>query len=382
MANDSSQRLKSTLTCAMFDSRALCVICGASAIGRNFDAYTCLSCKAFFRRNAYNDHIRFTCRVAGSCEITVLTRRHCSACRLNKCFKQGMKKELIRSLVAIKQATSGMMINRYYRESQSPRMTTMDFLISDNESVLSSDDWNLLTNIQNAYNEYCIKQFLTSHERIPLIITTQPYRSRIKLQRLVDLTKKYLMIIVSFMKRILEFNSCTGSDYEYIRNNLHTTILINISELIKCNVLKSIPWEYDRCLFESVLTENILQQLEEHLHIYETFSSYDSIIIKLYLIILAFSSRTYPLVKKDNYHSTDFYPFPKRLVLAQNYYITLLWKYVIYRLGTYNTIIYSVRFIQHFLRQQILNADIFDVINNRDDHGQLVRLFQSEINDL
>ncbi|CAF5161599.1 unnamed protein product, partial [Rotaria sp. Silwood1] len=30
---------------------------------RNFDAYTCLSCKAFFRRNAYNEHIRYTCRV-------------------------------------------------------------------------------------------------------------------------------------------------------------------------------------------------------------------------------------------------------------------------------------------------------------------------------
>ncbi|CAF3655430.1 unnamed protein product [Rotaria sp. Silwood1] len=107
------------------DSRALCVVCGATAIGRNFDAYTCLSCKAFFRRNAYNEHIRYTCRVLSKCEITIATRRHCSACRLNKCFRQGMKKELIRSLTAIGRAKSGMMINSHCHQQQLSRLTTV-----------------------------------------------------------------------------------------------------------------------------------------------------------------------------------------------------------------------------------------------------------------
>lgn len=31
----------------------VCVVCGASANGYNFDAITCESCKAFFRRNAF-----------------------------------------------------------------------------------------------------------------------------------------------------------------------------------------------------------------------------------------------------------------------------------------------------------------------------------------
>jgi hypothetical protein len=30
----------------------ICVICGDNAIGFNYDALTCASCKAFFRRNA------------------------------------------------------------------------------------------------------------------------------------------------------------------------------------------------------------------------------------------------------------------------------------------------------------------------------------------
>ena len=36
-----------------------CVVCGSSAHGYNFDAISCESCKAFFRRNALKDAVRF-----------------------------------------------------------------------------------------------------------------------------------------------------------------------------------------------------------------------------------------------------------------------------------------------------------------------------------
>ena len=35
------------------ENRLVCVVCGAEANGYNFDAVTCESCKAFFRRNAF-----------------------------------------------------------------------------------------------------------------------------------------------------------------------------------------------------------------------------------------------------------------------------------------------------------------------------------------
>jgi hypothetical protein len=35
-----------------------CVICGSPAHGYNFDAISCESCKAFFRRNALKDPVR------------------------------------------------------------------------------------------------------------------------------------------------------------------------------------------------------------------------------------------------------------------------------------------------------------------------------------
>jgi len=253
----------------------------------------------------------------------------------------------------------------------------MDLSLSNDQSILLFDDWNLLTNIRNVYEDYCIEPFLASHDKIPLIITTQPYRSRIKLQRIVDIKQKYVSVIASFIKRILQTDRSIENDYEYIKTNFSTLITINTSELMKLNVLKHFPWENDRFLFESVLTENLLHRLEEHYHVYETFLPYDPLTVKLFLIILALTSRTSPLFKKEQYNSTDFHPFPKQFVFAQNFYLTLLWKYVIYRLGYYDAIMYSVRFIQHFLRRQIIQADIVDVIYNRDDHGQLMTLLET-----
>ena len=38
-------------------SPRLCVVCGAVALGYSFDAWTCESCQAFFRRNALNKSV-------------------------------------------------------------------------------------------------------------------------------------------------------------------------------------------------------------------------------------------------------------------------------------------------------------------------------------
>ena len=74
----------------------VCMVCGDKALGYNFNAVTCESCKAFFRRNALSSK-EFTCPFSENCEITIVTRRFCQKCRLEKCFKIGMKKEYIMS---------------------------------------------------------------------------------------------------------------------------------------------------------------------------------------------------------------------------------------------------------------------------------------------
>lgn len=74
----------------------ICGVCSDKALGYNFNAVTCESCKAFFRRNALIQK-EFRCPFTNDCKITTVTRRFCQKCRLDKCFSIGMCKDLIMS---------------------------------------------------------------------------------------------------------------------------------------------------------------------------------------------------------------------------------------------------------------------------------------------
>ncbi|CAG0888779.1 unnamed protein product [Cyprideis torosa] len=71
-----------------------CVVCGDKALGYNFNAVTCESCKAFFRRNALKQKA-FTCPFENNCKVDTVTRRFCQKCRLRKCEAVGMRKDWI-----------------------------------------------------------------------------------------------------------------------------------------------------------------------------------------------------------------------------------------------------------------------------------------------
>lgn len=76
--------------------RLICVVCGSAARGYNFGAITCMSCKIFFRRNAYTNLNGLQCHAGGNCEINQQTRKCCTYCRLVTCFRVGMKRQLFR----------------------------------------------------------------------------------------------------------------------------------------------------------------------------------------------------------------------------------------------------------------------------------------------
>lgn len=75
-------------------SDKVCMVCSDKALGYNFNAITCESCKAFFRRNALSNK-EFTCPFNSNCDISIITRRFCQRCRLEKCFTVGMRKDYI-----------------------------------------------------------------------------------------------------------------------------------------------------------------------------------------------------------------------------------------------------------------------------------------------
>ncbi|XP_041499442.1 nuclear receptor subfamily 1 group I member 3 isoform X3 [Microtus oregoni] len=77
-----------------------CVVCGDRATGYHFHALTCEGCKGFFRRTV-SKNTGPICPFSGSCEVSKDQRRHCPACRLQKCLNAGMRKDMILSAEAL-----------------------------------------------------------------------------------------------------------------------------------------------------------------------------------------------------------------------------------------------------------------------------------------
>ncbi|CAG2170631.1 unnamed protein product [Oppiella nova] len=75
-----------------------CLICGDKALGNNFDALSCASCKAFFRRHAVKPE-SLKCCYGNKCRIDLKTRTKCKKCRIDKCFAMGMNKEKRNNLI-------------------------------------------------------------------------------------------------------------------------------------------------------------------------------------------------------------------------------------------------------------------------------------------
>lgn len=111
-----------------------CKICSDDAIGRYFGTYLCGSCKAFFRRNASKSE-KFLCPFTERCEINKMTRRHCRKCRLEKCFRAGMKKEWIHSEDKVTENIDFIDINQFKTEPKSVPSTSGPF--KDGESPAS-----------------------------------------------------------------------------------------------------------------------------------------------------------------------------------------------------------------------------------------------------
>ncbi|XP_054718685.1 hepatocyte nuclear factor 4-gamma-like isoform X2 [Uloborus diversus] len=71
----------------------LCAICGDRATGKHYGASSCDGCKGFFRRSVRKNHV-YACRFQRACVMDKDKRNQCRYCRLKKCFRAGMKKEV------------------------------------------------------------------------------------------------------------------------------------------------------------------------------------------------------------------------------------------------------------------------------------------------
>ncbi|CAF1460863.1 unnamed protein product [Adineta steineri] len=83
-------KTKSGSTSKRQKSLLICVVCDDGAHGYNFDAISCESCKAFFRRNALQLQKLKCRRNDGHCDVRFNIKKRCKKCRLEKCIETGL----------------------------------------------------------------------------------------------------------------------------------------------------------------------------------------------------------------------------------------------------------------------------------------------------
>ncbi|UJR13644.1 hypothetical protein I4U23_000656 [Adineta vaga] len=217
-------------------SELSCVVCCAVAHGYNFDAISCESCKAFFRRNALSNMDRLKCRRDEDCEITLETRRRCKSCRLKKCFAVGMRKEWILTEEEKESKKRRIEENRRLRFPTNDETTSTknDFNFpnlfsnknerSSMKSQQTTQKDDIVANAVLAYND-SFKSDITSYGwSYPVV------RKITALCQIINARSTTALRLINFYKRLRDFDILTETDQvNLVKNNLHCILVFHAS---------------------------------------------------------------------------------------------------------------------------------------------------------
>ncbi|CAF1232777.1 unnamed protein product [Rotaria sordida] len=306
-----------------------CRICGVPAKYTYFGVVSCHPCKMFFKRTAERGKEAFKCPYDGDCEININNRHVCSYCRLVKCFNSGMQIELIRSsftrlrkvsrkkksLKNLKQTASTTL----FQLNEPEQFPTLNLLQSD-QSMLTIDQWNLLSNLSHCYDEH---SGLSIGEHFMLEQNALPLKLRFKKEQIKKLIQISLDKCQSLYKNNRDFLSLSIDDRSVLLHSTFThTAHLSANFIIYKTQLLNYPTYIN--IVEMLTHPGLVsatKPIADQLY-------FDMIIMKLFLVILSFSTTRYtvysntPPVNLSNI---------KEILRIQDTYIEITWRYLLYK---------------------------------------------------
>nr|XP_005909278.1 PREDICTED: nuclear receptor subfamily 1 group I member 3 isoform X5 [Bos mutus] len=154
-------------------------------------------------RRTVNKSTSLTCPFAGSCEVNKAQRRHCPACRLQKCLDAGMKKDMILSAEALA-------LRRARQSQRRAQQASMQ---------LSKEQKELVRTLLGAHARHVGTMFdqfvqfrppahlFTHHQRLPTLAPVLPL-----LMHFADVITFMVQQIIKFTKDLPLFRSLPMED--------------------------------------------------------------------------------------------------------------------------------------------------------------------------
>ncbi|CAF2909536.1 unnamed protein product [Rotaria sp. Silwood2] len=332
--SDAAPTLSSSVGRQTKTALCTCKICGASARYSYYGAVVCHSCKMFFKRNAENRKSALKCLSGNKCDITMSNRQTCASCRLAKCFINGMCIEMIRSSRCKKNKrnekrkliihsiplTSTTLItpNKKYPFDQIPTLN----LLKLDQSTLSTDQWNLVSNLVHCFDENSgyafVERFIEEQNRLPL-----------KLRFKYSSVNHFITSMMGKVQLVFERNRDFLSLSQHDRTILLESTVEYTATIGGMFLLRQARLLDDLAFFQSAEMIFPPSAMIFAKRIIDQFDS-DDTFIKLIFAILAFSTINYTVYRKNT--QTNLTNI-KAILPIQDMYTDLAWRYLLHKYG-------------------------------------------------
>jgi len=219
-------------------------------------------------------------------------------------------------------------------------VSTLD-LVREDRSLLIDSEWKMLSNILRAYDTYSIvAQVCQTIDNL----STLPVESQLTVIKPLEIVSQIFTSIQLFISSLPDFRILTINEQtSLLERNLYSIIGFYSTLFFRnTGIFQNVKYmEAFTTIYGSemmLLAKNVNERLDP-----------DSTLIKLILIVFAFSSNGFILKKHENMGRDGLLFGTFRLFGSQNVYLELLWKYMVYRYGYNESVLRFSRFIQIYV---------------------------------
>jgi hypothetical protein len=385
---DRNAKMKPTPTIRRYKSLLSCVVCNGDAHGYNFDAISCESCKAFFRRNALRPPGKLKCRANGQCSVTVDQRKRCKKCRLDKCFQSGMRKEWILSEAEKKEKKKRIEENRHFKQVHDNDQEYQEEhneinLKIDDESTSSDSIYQCLMTEFDLLKIQHIEASYTEAVKFNTVVGIPLYPSIYPILSILDLLQVpvYLAAIrlITYFKHIPEFNQLDQDDkIILVKNNMLPILFIHTALIYDPKTDSFHEHNTDDPIFEVIhpfrmIDETFDYKREKCIQNLTNIIGHDRTIVKLLVLIVLFAKDSCVPESSNESNFND----QSSILFVQNIYIDLLYKYSLNQYGWLKTATLFTRLIGQLIHLQDYCAEMKRIVREQIDLTQLSPMMHS-----